>query len=76
MFMSNSIDAIISNHHLLIERCADCTRCFYQLGNEEVGAVLIKGIGAVYSYRTDNVPNTVIAQAMIDRCMDRVSKIR
>ena len=76
MFMSNSIDAIINNHHLLIERCVNYTRCFYQLGNEEIGAVLIKGIGAVYSYKTCDVPNTVIVQAMIDRCLDRVSKIR
>ena len=76
MFETNLISAIINNNHMLIERRASYTRCFYQLESGELGAVLIKELGVVYSYRTCDVPSTLITKALINYCIERVNRMR
>lgn len=67
------INMIIHTNRVNITHLDDCTYCFYQFGQEQVGVILSNGI--VHRYKTNMIPNSVITNALIDYCEKCVTSI-
>ena len=69
MFEENIVDIInyaIRTNSVNVVHFNNCIYCFYQFGQEQVGAVLDNG--TVHGYRTNMIPDSVITNALIDYC--------
>ena len=78
MFYTNANDIVryvVKTNEMYIENKCNYLRCFYQFGQEEIGAILIKQNGVIHGYKTRMVPSGEITTAIIDYCKDRVDDI-
>ena len=69
MFETNiisEISRIIRTNQVNVTQFNDCTYCYYQFGQEQVGVILSNGI--IHRYRTNMIPDSVITNALIDYC--------
>ena len=77
MFISNiydTVNSVISTNRLHVECHDDCIDCFYQFGQERVGAILRNGI--VTGYKTKMIPSGIITEELIRYCIHRISAIK
>ena len=66
---------VIKTNEMYIEDTHNYLRCFYQFGQEEIGAILVKQNGVIHGYKTRMVPSGEITTAIINYCKDRVDDI-
>lgn len=78
MFETNiisEISRIIRTNQVNVTQFNDCTYCYYQFGQEQVGVILIKQNGVIHGYRTCMLPNNEIFDAVIEHCKDHIDNL-